>query len=177
MLLKSKPKEADRRVAVEQLGEVYEIIVRHSLELERTKRDVENLNLQLKECNDKLEKCPESYAGACGTPAQRNAIEEGRELKNRGRRQRNIHTSTSATDYFLLVYPRDKQEKYTSVDTRLVQAISPKKLKIKVRVRKPISAAGVLVRLASKTNVEILELVIQESEALKNTLQITVRKL
>lgn len=69
MLVKSKPTEADRKVAGEQLGEVCEIIVKQSLELNRAKSDVENLNLQLKECKEKLEKCPVPYAGAFGSPS------------------------------------------------------------------------------------------------------------
>lgn len=70
-----------------------------------------------------------------------------------------------------------KRRTARSVDTRLIQAISRKNFKIEVRGRKPVSARGVLVRLTTKTDVEILEQVIKENEALKETVQVTVPKL
>lgn len=50
MLIKCKPKQANRKVAGDQLGDVYEIIVKKTLKLERAKWELENLNLHLKEC-------------------------------------------------------------------------------------------------------------------------------
>lgn len=58
MLLKSKPRQADRRVDGDELGYVYELFVKNVLELERAKRDIENPTLQINECKEQLEKRP-----------------------------------------------------------------------------------------------------------------------
>lgn len=177
LLLKSKPREADRRVAGEQLGEVYKLILKQALELERVKRDMDNLTLQLNECKDKLEKRPESYTGAIRTPGQKRGTEDGRGLKSQEGYKGKTRTSISATDHVLLLYPRDKQENIWSMDTRLVRTIYPKTLKIGIRGRKPVSARGVLMRLATKIDVGILEQAIKQNEALKDTVEVMVSKL
>lgn len=71
MLLKSEPREADHRVAGEQLGGVYELFAKQTLVLEKAKRDMENLTLQLNECKEQLESRPESYAQATRTPVHK----------------------------------------------------------------------------------------------------------
>lgn len=98
-------------------------------------------------------------------------------MTNQESRKEKTRTPSSAIGHVLLVYPRDKQENSRSVDTRLVQAISPNNLKLEVKGRKLVSTGGVLVCLITKIDVEVLERVIKDNETLKDTDQVTVPKL
>lgn len=59
-------------------------------------------------------------------------------------------------EHVLLVYPLDKKEDSKPIKTRLMIAVSTKEIKIQVRDRTYVSAGGVLLRLASKSDVGFL---------------------
>lgn len=77
-----------------------------------------------------LGKQSKSYAGIRQTPIPEDGTKDGHESKGQKGRKGKIRTATFATDHVLPVNPRDKKENTRSVDTWLIQAISPKDLKI-----------------------------------------------
>lgn len=131
----------------EQLGEVYELIAKQALELERAKRNVENLTFQFNECKEKLEKRAKSYVGAIRTPTQKGGTGDGRELKSQRGRKGKIRT--------LWIYDWYKR-------------FSLRHSKLRSGGEEACITYRELVRLAAKTDVKFLEQAIKENEALKD---------
>lgn len=64
-----------------------------------------------------------------------------------------------------------------SVEKRVTKAIRSNELKIEVLGKRPTHSGGLLVRLNSKKNAEILEKAVKVAEELKDKVQCTVSKL
>lgn len=134
------------------LDDLYKLFIEQAIELVKADQEIETLKLQVAEKDRRIPSFDD--ATRASVPEEVSRIQKSTRPEGSGRKTR---TAGPSTDYVLLICPRDGKEGWKSVEKIVTKALRPDELKIEVFGKRRTHLGGLLVRLNSKKNAEILE--------------------